>query len=109
MSAITDIQRALNQIRRLERAGTEDTRTAALALMTSTAADMARELRGNTQQPKKRAAAKALPKPSAPPKPTAPPAPEPAKTTARPFTEPELPQETVETLRALSNIEADKH
>src|SRR6056297_2857129 len=44
MSSITDIQRALNQIRKLERAGTADTRAAALALMTSTAADIAREL-----------------------------------------------------------------
>ena len=109
MSAITDIQRALNQIRKLERAGTADTRAAALALMTSTAADIARELRGNTQQPNKRAAVKAVPKPAAPPKPTAPPAPKPVKTPARSFTEPDPPQETVETLRILSNIESHKH
>lgn len=109
MSAITDIQRALNQIRRLERAGTADTRTAALALITSTAADIARELRTSNQVSKKRAAAKAVPKPSAPPKPTPPPAPEPAKTRATPFTEPDPPQETVETLRALSNIRSNAH
>jgi len=101
MSAIIDIQRALNLIRKLERSASEDVRSKALALVTSTAADMARERRGTAQRPKKRAAAKPIPAAPKAPKPAAPTAPKPKP---KPFTEPEQPIDAVETLRRLSNI-----
>ena len=101
MTALTDIQRALNAIRKLERDASVDTKIDALALVASTAADMARGLRAVEQPPRKRAADKSvprkpvpkplpIPKPTAPPNTSAPsdllqPRPEP-----KPFTEPEL-------------------
>ncbi len=106
VSAVTDIQRALNVIRSIEREAAVDTRLAALALITGTAADIARELHGVDQQPKNRAAAKRMPraKPVPAPKP-----PSPNKLTApnqlpsvlrkpKPFTEPELPSTAIETV-----------
>lgn len=100
VSAVTDIQRALNVIRSIEREAAVDTRLAALALITGTAADIARELHGVDQQPKNRAAVKAkpkpampkplpIPKPPAPTKPTSPSAPLQPQRKPKPFTEPE--------------------
>ena len=64
VSAVTDIQRALNVIRSIERDAAVETRLAALALITGTAADIARELHGVDQRPQKRAAAKPTAKPN---------------------------------------------
>lgn len=104
MTAITDIQQALNIIRKLERDAAVDTRLATLALITGTAADIARELRGDDQQPKKRAALKPtvvpkpkppapksspVPKPPTPSKPVSPSAPFQPPRKPKPFTEPE--------------------
>lgn len=104
MTAITDIQRALNIIRELEREAAVETRLAALALITDTAADIARELRGDDQQPRKRAAAKPaiapkpkspapkplpVPKPPPPSKPVSPSVPFQPPSKPKPFTEPE--------------------
>ena len=88
MTALTDIQRALNAIRKIERGAAADTRLAALQLITATAADIARELRG---EPKQKQAKRAPKPPSAPPPPPQP-KPQAAPQTAtepRPFTEPE--------------------
>ena len=104
MSAIIDIQRALNQIRKLERSASEDVRSKALALVTSTAADMARERRGTAQRSQKRAAAKPIPVASKPAKPVAPKVPAAPKPKPKPFTEPAKPIDPVETLQRLSNI-----
>ena len=55
MSGITEIQKALNIIRAVERESTVDARLATLALVSATAADIARELRGvepNKSKPK---------------------------------------------------------
>ena len=105
MSAVTDIQRALNIIRKLERDAAVETRLAALALITGTAADIARELRGEDQRSQKRAAAKTtasrkskppmpkplpIPKPPAQSKPVSPSQPQQPQRKPRPFTEPEL-------------------
>jgi len=67
MTAVTDIQQALNVIRRIEREAPVDTKMAALAMMTATAADIARELRGTDQPLKKRAPAKAASSPKSMP------------------------------------------
>ena len=94
MSGITEIQKALNIIRAVERESTVDARLATLALVSATAADIARELRGvepNKSKPKTKATAQIpIPK-SATPTPqhqqdivNKPP---------KPFTEPELPAE----------------
>ena len=106
MTAVSDIQQALNAIRRIEREASVDTKMAALAMITDTAADIARELRGVDQPLKKRAAAKRstpikpmpVSKPAAPNKPSAAPAPTTALRKARPFTEPELTNTAIETL-----------
>ena len=106
MTAVTDIQQALNVIRRIEREAPVDTKLAALAMMTATAADIARELRGTDQPLKKRAPAKAasspksMPatKPAAAAKSSADPVPTTAQRKARPFTEPELPSTAIETV-----------
>lgn len=91
MTALTDIQRALNAIREIERGAAADTRLAALQLITATAADIARELRG---EPKQKQAKRAHKPPSAPPPPPQPkPQPTPqAAPEPRPFTEPEREQ-----------------
>lgn len=91
MTALTDIQRALNAIREIERGAAADTRLAALQLITSTAADIARELRGEPKQKQ----AKRAPKPPAAPPPPPQPKPQPTPQVApepRPFTEPEREQ-----------------
>jgi hypothetical protein len=106
MTAVTDIQQALNVIRRIESEATVDTKVAALAMVTATAAEMARDLRGEDQQSKKRATAqrpssiKPMPvsKPAAPAQSSNTAAPTTAMRKARPFTEPELPSSTIETL-----------
>ena len=105
VSAVTDIQRALNVIRSIERDAAVETRLAALALITGTAADIARELHGVDQRPQKRAAAKPtvkakhkpampkplpIPKPPAPTKPVSPSKPLQPQRKPKPFTEPEL-------------------
>ena len=94
MTAITDIQRSLNAIRAIERDSSVDVRLAALALITATSADIAKELRGAEPKPKRKQApvptANTAPKPAAaaqPPQPQTPAGREP-----RPFTEPELVQ-----------------
>ena len=100
MSAVADIQRALNVIRNIERDAAVETRLAALALITGTAADIARELHGSGQRPQKRAAAKSkpklampkplpIPKPPAQSKPVSPSAPLQPRPKPKPFTEPE--------------------
>ena len=94
MSGITEIQKALNIIRAVERESTVDARLATLALVSATAADIARALRGGEltkSKPKTKAIAPIpIPKPVTPTpkqqqdivnKPT------------KPFTEPELPAE----------------
>ena len=92
MSGITEIQKALNIIRAVEREGTVDARLATLALVSATAADIARELRGGEltkSKPKTKAIA-----PIPIPKPATPTAAQPqniAATPPKPFTEPELP------------------
>ena len=104
MTAVSDIQQALNAIRRIEREASVDTKMAALAMITDTAADIARELRGVDQPLKKRAAVKRstpikpmpISKPAAPNRPSA--APTTALRKARPFTEPELTNTAIETL-----------
>ena len=92
MSGITEIQKALNIIRAVERESTVDARLATLALVSATAADIARELRGaesKKSKPKTKATAPiTLPKPVTP-------APQQQQSidnkTPKPFTEPELP------------------
>ena len=94
MSGITEIQKALNIIRAVERESTVDARLATLALVSATAADIARELRGaesKKSKPKTKATAPIpLPKPVTP-------APQQQQSidnkTPKPFTEPELPAE----------------
>lgn len=94
MTAITDIQRSLNAIRAIERDSSVDVRLAALALITATSADIAKELRGAEPKSKRKQApaptANTAPKPAVaapPPQPQTPAVREP-----RPFTEPELVQ-----------------
>ena len=92
MSGITEIQKALNIIRAVERESTVDARLATLALVSATAADIARELRGgelNKSKPKtKDIAPIPIPKPAMP-------TPQNQYSidnkTPKPFTEPELP------------------
>ena len=92
MSGITEIQKALNIIRAVERESAVDARLATLALVSATAADIARELRGSEptkSKPKTKAIA-----PIPIPKPATPTAAQPqniAATPPKPFTEPELP------------------
>lgn len=94
MTALVEIQQALNWIRHVEQEQASVERLAVLALLNSTAADIARDLRGSLQTVKKRAGTKpvsaARPKPL--PVPSSPkPAPRPAaeiKPKPRPFTEP---------------------
>ena len=94
MSGITEIQKALNIIRTVERESTVDARLATLALVCATAADIARELRGgelNKSKPKTKSIAPIpIPKPATP-------TPQQQqsidKKTPKPFTEPELPAE----------------
>lgn len=94
MTAITDIQRSLNAIRAIERDSSIDVRLAALALITATSADIAKELRGAEPKPKRKQAA--APTANTAPKPAVtvqPPQPQtPAVREPRPFTEPELVQ-----------------
>jgi len=94
MTAITDIQRTLNAIRAIERDSSVDVRLAALALITATSADIAKELRGAEPKPKRKQAA--APTANKPPNPAAAaqlPQPQtPAVREPRPFTEPELVQ-----------------
>ena len=94
MTAITDIQRSLNAIRAIERDSSVDVRLAALALITATSADIAKELRGAEPRPKRKKAA--YPTANTAPKPAVaaqPPQPQtPAVREPRPFTEPELVQ-----------------
>ena len=94
MTAITDIQRSLNAIRAIERESSVDVRLAALALITATSADIAKELRGAEPKPKRKQAA--APAANTAPKPAVaaqPPQPQtPAVREPRPFTEPELVQ-----------------
>lgn len=70
MSGITEIQKALNIIRAVERESTVDARLATLALVSATAADIARELRGGEltkSKPKTKAIAPIpIPKPVTP-------------------------------------------
>lgn len=88
MSAVTEIQKALNVIRDIERGSSKEVRLATLALITSTASDIARELR-------ELATAKAIQKPPPPPIPransqTPQPQPQPQQQSEpSPFTEPE--------------------
>ena len=92
MSGITEIQKALNIIRAVERESTVDARLATLALVSATAADIARELRGGEltkSKPKTKAIAPIpIPKPATP-------TPQhhykKDNKTPKPFTEPELP------------------
>jgi hypothetical protein len=92
MSGITEIQKALNIIRAVERESTVDARLATLALVSATAADIARELRGGEltkSKPKTKAIAPIpIPKPAMPT-----PQNQYSKDnkTPKPFTEPELP------------------
>ena len=94
MSGITEIQKALNIIRAVERESTVDARLATLALVSATAADIAREMRGGEltkSKPKTKAIAPIpIPKPVTPtPKRQQDIVNKPPK----PFTEPELPAE----------------
>ncbi len=94
MSGITEIQKALNIIRAVERESTVDARLATLALVSATAADIARELRGGEltkSKPKTKSIAQIpIPKPVTPtPKQQQDIVNKPPK----PFTEPELPAE----------------
>ena len=94
MTALTDIQRSLNAIRAIERDSSVDVRLAALALITATTADIAKELRGVDAKPKRKPAQ--VPTPAAVPKPNqnTVKTQQPAQTAAvpRPFTEPEIVQ-----------------
>lgn len=111
MTAITDIQKALNVIRTIEREAAAETRLAALALIAGTAADIARDLHGHDQPLNKRAGAKSsagnkpnknTPKPPPIPQPPKPAAPSstsqalPQQSKAKPFTEPELTSANIE-------------
>ena len=111
MTAITDIQKALNVIRTIERKAAAETRLAALALIAGTAADIARDLHGHDQPLNKRAGAKSsagnkpnknTPKPPPIPQPPKPAAPSstsqalPQQSKAKPFTEPELTSANIE-------------
>ena len=92
MSGITEIQKALNIIRAVERESTVDARLATLVLVSATAADIARELRGGEltkSKPKTKGIAPIpIPKPATPT-----PQHQYSKDnkTPKPFTEPELP------------------
>ena len=94
MSGITEIQKALNIIRAVERESTVDARLATLALVSATAADIARELRGgelNKSKPKtKDIAPIPIPKPATP---TPQQQQDIINKPPKPFTEPELPAE----------------
>lgn len=96
MTAITDIQRSLNAIRAIERESSVDVRLAALALITATSADIAKELRGAEPKPKPKRKQAAAPTANTAPKPALtvqPPQPQtPAVREPRPFTEPDLVQ-----------------
>lgn len=111
MTAITDIQKALNVIRTIEREAAAETRLAALALIAGTAADIARDLHGHDQPLNKRAGTKSpagskanknTPKPlpiPQPPKRSAPSSTSqsaPQDDKAKPFTEPELNTTNIE-------------
>lgn len=87
MSDVAEIQKALNVIRDIERTSNKDARLAALALITSTASDIAREIR-ELDPPK----AKQKPTPPLPiPAPTVPSTSPHQQQVAepKPFTEPE--------------------
>ena len=94
MSGITEIQKALNIIRAVERESTVDARLATLALVSATAADIARELRGGELTKSKHKTKAIAPIPI--PKPATP-TPQQQQNIAnkppKPFTEPELPAE----------------
>ena len=98
MTALADIQRALNTIRRIERASTINARLGVLALVTGTADDIARELRGAHQsskaKPNVKGAAKPkplpIPKPLKRSKPVSPSKPLQPKSKPKPLTRPEL-------------------
>jgi len=94
VTALADIQRSLNAIRAIERERSLDVRLAALALITATSADIAKELRGTEPKPKRKQAAapraNTAPKPAAAAQPLQPQTP--AVREPRPFTEPELVQ-----------------
>ena len=94
MSGITEIQKALNIIRAVERESTVDARLATLALVSATAADIARELRGGELTKSKPKTKGIAPIPITKP---ATPTPQQQqsidKKIPKPFTEPELPAE----------------
>ena len=94
MSGITEIQKALNIIRAVERESTVDARLATLALVSATAADIARELRGGELTKSKPKTKVIAPIPT--PKPLTP-NPQQQQDIVnkppKPFTEPELPAE----------------
>ncbi|MDA8785753.1 hypothetical protein N9N40_09395 [Planktomarina temperata] len=94
MSGITEIQKALNIIRAVERESTVDARLATLALVSATAADIARALRGGEltkSKPKtKDIAPIPIPKPVTP---TPQQQQDIVNKPPKPFTEPELPAE----------------
>ncbi|MDC6454781.1 hypothetical protein PQY68_06005 [Planktomarina temperata] len=94
MSGITEIQKGLNIIRAVERESTVDARLATLALVSATAADIARELRGGELTKSKYKTKDIAPIPI--PKPVTP-TPQQQQDIAnkppKPFTEPELPAE----------------
>ena len=94
MSGITEIQKALNIIRAVERESTVDARLATLALVSATAADIARELRGGEITKSKHNTKAIAPIPI--PKPVTP-TPQHQQDIVnkppKPFTEPELPAE----------------
>lgn len=87
MSALSDIQRSLNTIRAIERDNSAEVRLSALALLTATSSEIAKELRGAERVPQPK---KARPKMPQAPIPNAPKkqAQKQTQTEPRPFTEP---------------------
>lgn len=95
MSALSDIQRALNVVRRIANEEAYSTKLSALALMHDAMGDVLTKLR-DTDKPKAQPRARAPKPPTMPvPKPAAPSpqSPNPPKPTPRPFTEPEIATE----------------
>lgn len=90
LTALTDIQRSLNAIRTIEREGSAELRLAALALLTATSADIAKELRGAKPVAKSKAP---VIKPPTPAKPQPQPQKKPVSVPAVPTsTQPQAPQ-----------------
>ena len=88
MSALAEIQRSLNTIRAIERDSSAEVRLAALAFLTATSSDIAKELRRAEQVPQPKQAKPKMPQVPKPNLPKKQPQ-QPVRSEPRPFTEPQ--------------------